>query len=111
MIFKDDVRMIADTLEEKANLGLLSLGLLIVDSVYKYLTDREVTITSISDGRHKRKSAHWDGRAADLRLPSWYGDEFKRFNITVRDALAERLGPQWDVILEGNHFHMEFDPK
>jgi len=29
----------------------------------------------------------------------------------IRDELADVLGEEWDVVLEKDHLHLEFDPK
>jgi hypothetical protein len=67
-------------------------------------------ITSCMDGKHKDGSLHYLGRALDIRLAS-------RFNTTegidLKLLLEGRasLGEQYDLILEADHFHLEFDPK
>lgn len=63
-----------------------------------------LTITSCTDGAHKSGSLHYTGCAVDLRLPV--------LNPTVIvDALRSRLGPEYDVVLEADHIHVEYDPK
>lgn len=64
----------------------------------------QFVVTSIMEGTHKRASLHYMGCAADLRLPTQFAAEI------VADAKA-RLGDDYDVILEGNHVHLEFQPK
>lgn len=69
--------------------------------------EQEVTVTSVVDGRHSRGSLHYTGCAADLRtrdLPS--GTE-----TLLADELRTALGDQFDVILERDHIHLEFQPK
>ena len=69
--------------------------------------DITVVITSGTDGFHMATSKHYTGDALDLR----------RFNMEpvmlalflVR--LKERLGRNYDVILEKDHIHCEYDPK
>jgi len=67
-------------------------------------------VTSCRDGKHKDNSLHYIGDAIDLRLPS-------RFNSTANIDLMllaegrEALGEQYDLILEADHLHLEFDPK
>lgn len=66
---------------------------------------QELVITSCMEGKHKRGSAHYTGRAVDLRI----------WNITDAEACVRvcknKLGDNYDIILEGNHIHLEFDPK
>lgn len=63
-----------------------------------------LTITSCTDGRHKDGSHHYTGCAVDLRLPTAKPD-------SVVAQLQNRLGADYDVILEGDHIHLEYDPK
>lgn len=67
----------------------------------------ELTVTSLLDGEHSHGSLHYAGCAADLRtrdLPPGVAE-------TLCDRLKEALGPQYDVILEGHHAHVEYQPK
>ena len=70
-------------------------------------------ITSLNDGAHRQGSYHYSGDAADLRTKNLPSSAAKR---NVRDVLAQRLGNDWDVILEdlggsNEHAHLEWDPK
>jgi hypothetical protein len=64
----------------------------------------DVTITSGMDGKHKVGSKHYIGQALDFRLLGAQTDTF-------RQALARRLGPAYQVLLEVDHVHVEYDPK
>jgi|SRR6185369_2771916 len=92
----------------------LALGLMIANSVYLG-AGYELVVTALVDGSHMQTSLHYNGLAADLRLPA-IG------TAAVQDLvkkLKNALGAQWDVVLEGAdtpgstgaHIHMEFDPK
>jgi hypothetical protein len=67
-------------------------------------------ITSCRDGKHKDGSLHYEGKAVDIRLAS-------RFNMSPNIDLLmlnegrAALGEQYDLVLEQDHFHLEFDPK
>jgi hypothetical protein len=63
-----------------------------------------VTLTSVTDGVHKDGSLHYTGRAVDLRLPT-AGKE------RMVEQLQGRLGAEYDVLLEADHIHVEYDPK
>lgn len=93
----------------------LMLGIFIVQSKFD---ERGVpfVVTSLNDGDHKATSArhprslHYEGRAADIRLPSRYTNDAATDSamlLTLRGA----LGRDYDVILEADHFHLEYDPK
>lgn len=63
-----------------------------------------LTITCGTDGAHKVGSWHHCGLAVDLRLPT-AGKE------RIVEQLGIRLGVDYDVVLEGDHIHVEYDPK
>ena len=65
------------------------------------------TITSASDGKHSPNSLHYCGQALDLRIRMLTGGQME----TIRKQLTIALGEQYDVVLEKDHFHIEFDPK
>lgn len=66
----------------------------------------EAIITSGTDGKHSRGSLHYSGGAVDLRSRDFQpGDAVK----AVKE-LKSRLGPDFDIILERNHIHMEYQP-
>ena len=64
----------------------------------------ELVITSVTEGTHSPTSLHYSGAAFDCRI----------WNVNpraVRDSLADRLGEDYDVVLERTHLHVEFQPK
>lgn len=65
-----------------------------------------VVVTSGSDGKHKEQSKHYTHEALDLRT--------KNLSVSDRDALLvalrRRLGNSYDVVLEEDHIHVEYDP-
>lgn len=61
-------------------------------------------VTSIMEGVHSRASIHYTGGAADLRRPIIRAAEI------VAD-MKQKLGDDYDVILESDHLHIEFQPK
>lgn len=64
-------------------------------------------ITSGTDGKHRVGSKHYSHEALDLRrsnIPSKLLD-------TVLVQLRGRLGGDYDVILEDDHIHIEWDVK
>ncbi len=81
----------------------LVLALVIADQVYTKM-GHDLVITSVIDGEHGRASIHWVGGAVDIRLP---GDQ----GIAARNRIARRIGQDFDVVLEGNHIHIEWQPK
>jgi len=66
-------------------------------------------ITSITDGEHGIDSLHRFGLAIDIDFRE------DQFGLDAGEWLAEdirsALGPDYDVVFEHNHVHVEFDPK
>jgi hypothetical protein len=64
---------------------------------------QELVITSTYEGNHSEGSLHYCNEAVDIRI--WKSPR------KVRAAIKQRLGNDYDVIFEGNHIHIEYDPK
>ena len=64
----------------------------------------EITITSGNDGKHMKGSKHYTYEALDFRTR-----DLSKTNVTkVMTMLRGRLGPHYDVILEHDHLHVEY---
>jgi hypothetical protein len=86
-------------------------------------TDGAVWITSANDSKHKTGSLHYKNRAFDIRIVNIVGDavgfgfELDRAATIAAEAtawsnrMALLLGPDYDVLMEGDHIHAEYDPK
>ena len=68
---------------------------------------RRVAVTSCTDGKHSRASLHYTGNAVDLRI--WNIPENRRKELVAKLSLA--LGAEYDVVLEKDHIHIEYQPK
>jgi len=65
----------------------------------------DVEVNAIDDGAHMAGSLHGFGLAIDLDT---VGD--KRADLKLlHEWLRRRLHPQYDVVLEGDHVHVEWD--
>lgn len=67
---------------------------------------KEFIITSLLDGKHMRNSLHYVGLAVDVRTRD-LDDAQKQALLT---EAKEELEPFYDVLLEEDHLHVEFDP-
>jgi len=76
---------------------------------------QHLIITSGQDGNHQRASAHYTGRAFDCRIRNFSGYPDLGINApeiqSLFSDLSSGLGPYYDVVLESDHIHVEFDPK
>lgn len=81
----------------------MAMAAAVAESVYR-AAGSEMTVTSGVEGAHMEGSLHYKGLALDLRLPTSGAG-------TIKAALADALGPQFDVVVERDHVHIEFDPK
>ena len=57
----------------------------------------------LGDGIHRKDSLHYQGLAVDIRI--------RDYVWCLIEMLKKRLGVGWDVVEEGDHIHIERDPK
>jgi hypothetical protein len=67
------------------------------------IEQKELVITSTYEGNHSEGSLHYANLAVDIRRA-------KNGN-TVTSDLIGKLGDDYDIVLESNHIHIEYDPK
>lgn len=72
----------------------------------------DMLVTSGNDKVHARGSKHYSDEALDFRTKHLTPPE----KLALRNMIKERLGREFDVILEGvgtpnEHLHVEHDPK
>jgi len=82
------------------------LALMVVNEVYANHGILCV-ITEGTGSKHGIGSLHYVGLAVDLRTRDMPGT----LQVQVTDIIRERLGKQYDVVLEKDHIHIEFQPK
>lgn len=72
-------------------------------------SDGVMWITSANDSKHKDGSLHYKNRAFDIRIFNVIGGH------PVTRVWCEKarliLGINYDIILETDHIHVEYDPK
>lgn len=88
----------------------LLFGLWVAAQVYAKHGAVEMWITSLDDSRHSRGSLHYRGLAVDLRTRSLPGGSLGRVAQEIAAELGRRLAPGFDVVLEADHLHLEYDP-
>ena len=82
----------------------LLIAVMVANEVYTEI-GKELVITSVTDGKHSDTSLHYTGSAFDCRI---YDDSDMEFVIT---KMKDRLKIDYDVVLEGNHIHVEYQPR
>lgn len=66
----------------------------------------DLYVTAIRDGNHGDGSLHDNGNAEDYRYPESIGTR-----AVLKEYLRKELGPDYDIIIHGDHLHVEYDPK
>jgi len=74
-----------------------------IENVYKPY-GYELIITSTYEGNHGAGSLHYGNDAVDVGLAP---ANSRRIYLVIKEA----LGGSFDVVLEGDHIHIEYDPK
>ena len=97
MRFKDSI---------KYNIPGTVLILMAAEKVYNK-HGKEVVITSLMDGKHMKNSKHYIGEAVDLRTYFFS----KNTVLAVAADLQKELGSNYDVLVEEDHIHIEYDPE
>lgn len=82
----------------------LLLGLIVANDVFER-AQYDMTVTCISDSKHSNSSLHYVGFAADISLPP-----IDNPGIIIK-RIKDHLGDDFDVVLENDHIHMEYQPK
>jgi len=83
------------------------LAIAVADQVYTQFNVAFV-ITSVLDGVHTARSLHYVGEAVDIRIVNIPTTAIRSSIVAL---IKSRLGIHFDVILESDHLHIEFDPK
>ena len=65
---------------------------------------KELIVTSTYEGTHMASSLHYQNDAIDVR---WIAGNV----LNLVDKIKSRLGKDFDVVEEGDHLHIEYDPK
>ena len=64
-------------------------------------------ITSAVDGKHSKGSKHYIGYALDIRSRNMTSNG----KLSCTKQLKVKLGNEFDIVLEKDHIHLEFDPE
>ena len=81
---------------------IIEVGLKVFDSA-----SYDMIVTGALDGKHCANSYHYKLAALDLRNRHIPVDE----RPGICEEMQTQLGKDYQVIDEGDHFHIEYDPK
>ena len=95
------------SLGEKCRIGGIAPELLVAIMVMRDAYRgwaQELNIYHVTDGNHMVGSLHYIGHALDATLPG------VNASLKLR-GLRKALGPDFDVVDEKTHLHVEYQPK
>lgn len=98
MILKSGVKLTGMTPQ-------IVLAMMIADDLYKRY-GQELVVTSVTDSTHGADSKHYEGNGFDCRTSYFTLSSQK----TIVEKLKERLDESYDIVLEKDHIHIEYDP-
>ncbi len=96
----------------KSNVSLLGIRpemlilISICESVYKSFS-QELVLTSVCDGTHSTNSRHYLGCAIDTRTRYFDKEDIEKVATEIRN----RIGSEFYLLVEKDHFHISFKPK
>ena len=83
--------------------------LIVANEVYK-AHGYDCVVTSCTDSKHSNISLHYPGFALDFRTIALGIEQVEATEIA--SEIRSRLGGiDYDIVVEGNHIHGEFQPK
>jgi hypothetical protein len=85
----------------------ISYAISVAERIYAGL-GYDLVVTSLRDGQHSASSLHYSGNAVDLRTNTLNASQRQSVYQAIRAELYSR---GYDVILESDHLHIEYDPK
>ncbi len=80
----------------------------IVDQIYELHDIKYCWMTSGLDSNHSWGSLHFSGLAIDIRIHNIPSNIDRKAIVSI---IKDYIGNQYDVILESDHIHIEFQPK
>jgi len=85
--------------------AVMVVGLMVAQEAFGAV-GKELVVTSGDDSKHSKNSLHYQNKALDLRTRHLAPGEGESIVAQMQD----NLGNDWDIILEDDHIHMEYDP-
>ena len=102
MLLKEDVSI------DGCRAEILIAGISIISPVFKRYGHQAVVTSGTEKYKHSaERSKHYAGDALDFRSRFFNSDKIK---YDVAEELRKRLGKNFVVILEKDHFHIHYAP-
>lgn len=98
--FKDGVSVDGIKKETIAIIGFLNC-------LFEFIIGKPLVITSCTDGKHMKGSKHYSGYAIDIRTRHLLPREIDQ----VISCFKQWHAKEYDIVLEKDHIHVEYDPK
>ena len=72
---------------------------------------KDIWITSANDGKHSKNSYHYLDLALDIRIRNLTSDEIKLVLTELTLDSGRYYLPFFDIVLESDHIHVEWDER
>ena len=82
-------------------------ALMVANDVYDQF-GIDCVVTSANDGAHSTTSLHYAGSAVDLRIRNFDNRDDAQEAAFI---IADSLNKHFDVLLEDDHIHIEYQPR
>jgi len=82
------------------------LAVVAAEQVYAEM-GHDCMVTACVDGKHMAGSLHYAGQAVDLRTRDVPAGDLQKLLARIQGC----VGTDYDVIVETDHIHLEFQPK
>lgn len=110
-IFSEDILAVMKKTSNVVSSGVtkeIVFAIGVADEIYRRIANQEVVITSLNDSQHMAGSLHYLGQAVDFRTRTLTLNQLNQIVAELKNRLYP-LG--YDVVLESDHIHIEYDPK
>jgi len=83
-----------------------------INKVWKRVVGEHAILSSTYGSVHGDGSLHGRGDAEDFAIVLANDEPIRHSTVVLLvEALRQELGPDFDVVLEKDHIHIEYDPK
>lgn len=85
---------------------ILYIAAAVINAANEMELDVDMLITSGNDGEHMKNSKHYSNEALDFRSKHLTKAEL----IILIKIVRRRLGKNYQIVVESDHLHIEYDP-